>query len=182
MKSCCPSGAGRTTMFGGRCSDGNSFHEAVLDRRERGVRCVVCVDVDDVVAVGARDQRRGRRRLESRDVAEIDDAAARRANGNAFERLDARLIRLRVDHLDLLEARRRLELRRKIAAERRAGGLRGLAEVDAERLRLVAIELNRDLGRELRTAAVDARRALDRAAAAPPPFARMGSGRRRSRR
>ena len=41
-------------------------------------------------------------------------------------------------------------MRRKVATKRRAGRLRGLAKVDAERLRLVSIELNRDLGRKLR--------------------------------
>ena len=64
-----------------------SLDQALFHGRERRVRRVVRVDVDDVVTIGPRDQRRRRRRFEARDVAEVDDPAVRASGSRPIERV-----------------------------------------------------------------------------------------------
>ncbi len=69
-----------------------------------------------------------------------------------------RLVLEWIDHLDLLEAVGRFELRRDRAAEGSSGRGRRLPDVHVERARLVAVERQLDLRFELRCRAVDVRR------------------------
>src|SRR6202041_3373596 len=85
-----------------------------------------------------------------------DDAAARRANRNRFQDVDARLIRLGVDYLDLFQTGGRFELRRYVTTKGGPRSFGGLSPGHAQCLRFVSVELNRDLRRELRPRAVGA--------------------------
>src|SRR5581483_12490000 len=102
------------------------------------------------------DQRRGRRRNERRDVAEVDDRSVRGAQRKVLQRREIRLILGRIDDLYLFQPCGRLELRGDVAAERGTRRHGGLTYIDAERLRFLTIELDRNLGCQFRAAAVDA--------------------------
>jgi hypothetical protein len=115
--------------------------------------------VDDRLAVDAGDQCFGGVVLEDRDVAQVHDLSAARAQRDAAQDIHAGLIGDRVEDLHVLRAVVGVELGGERPAERGPHRAGRRADVEVERTRAVTVELDVDLRRKLERGAVDVGRA-----------------------
>ena len=140
-----PPALGATVIAGDRWRDSRRLSNSRVTFELNVAGSDVRADGDDALAVLPGDDRGRRGLAHDGEVAEMDDGAALRADRDRREPGEIAPVVVGIDHLDVLQSGRTGVLRDGVAAERGANRVRRRADVDVERARRVAIEVDLNL-------------------------------------